>query len=188
MNSAVNIRERFLQDAAASLSGPSPTSAEHLRRNALLIQALKDGMSQPSPSDICPACGSLDIDSREVEVESKRKTSLHGGPATTTEAAVRKLHVRRCRKCSRSVKHAVETAVPGPRKRTAEVQAEEEQPPTIDISSVHPQLPGAKASSKRRAKERKDREGLKAMMSKPKDKSDHASGFSLMDFMSSSGR
>jgi len=188
MYNAVNVRERFLQDAAASLSGPGSTSAEHLRRNALLIQALKDGASQPTSSDICPACGSMDIESREVKIKSKRKPSSRGGPATTTEAAVQKLHVRKCRKCSRSVKRAVETAVPSPRKRTAEVQAEEEQPRTIDISSVHPQLPSTKASSKRRAKERKDREGLKAMMAKSKDKSDHASGFSLMDFMSSSGR
>lgn len=188
MNSVINTRERFLQDAAASLSGPSPASAEHLRRNALSIRTLKDGAPQLDLRDVCPACGSLDIELREVEVRSKRKDSSCGGSATAPEAEVQKLQVRKCRKCSRSVKRAMKAAVANPRKENAEVQAEREQPPTADVSSPHPQLPNAKASSKKRVKERKDREGLRAMMSKSKDKSNNASGFSLMDFMSSSGR
>jgi len=188
MNNVVNTRQRFLQNAAASLSGPSPSSAEHLRRNFLSIRALQDGAPQLDSSDFCPACGSSDIQSQEVEVKSKRKGSSRGCSTTDTEAEVQKLQVRKCRKCSRSVKHAVKAAVANPRKDIAEVPSEREQSLTTDVSSLHPQLPHAKASSKKRAKDRKDREGLKAMMSKSKDKSQNASGFSLMDFMTSGSR
>ena len=183
MNSAVSTRERFMQEAAASLSALSPTSAEHLRRNALLVRALRDGVSHSLVSDCCPACGSLDIETRHVEVKRKRRKLS----TADKQIEAQRLHIRKCRKCSRSLRRIVKPAVSMPGMQITESRAKKQEAPTIDVPSPTPQPQSTKSSSKKRAKERKDREGLKAMMEGTKDKSS-TSGFSLMDFMSSSVR
>lgn len=187
MNNAVNTRERFLQEAAASLSGSSPTSADHFRRNAALIRATREGASQSPSSGCCPACGSLDIGSRDVEVKRKRKNPAEGHPTFDKQVEAQRLHIRKCRKCSRSVRRIVRVAVSNPGPQITDFRAEKKETPTVEVPFPAPQPQATKSSSKKRAKERKDREGLRAMMDESKDKST-TSGFSLMDFMSSSGR
>jgi len=186
MNSAVNIRERFLQEAAASLSAPVPNSAEHLRRNALLVRALRDGVSQTSVSDCCPACGSLNIESRYVEVKRKRRKPAGVCPTSEKQVKTPRIHIRKCRRCSRSIRRIVRAAISNPGLQITESPAERKEASTVDVPFPTPQLQSTKSSSKKRAKERKDREGLSATMEASKDKSS-TSGFSLMDFMSSSG-
>lgn len=185
MSSAVNTRERFLQDAAASLPGSDASSADYLRRNALSIRALRDGTCQPAPSACCSACGSLEIESRHVELKNKQMNPSGANLATKIGAEAQRLYIRKCRKCSRSTKHPVTAAGTKPGKQIAEIDANGDEAKTTDTPVLAPRPPSAKSSSKKRAKERKDREGLKAVMAKPKDKSS-AAGFSLMDFMSSS--
>jgi len=187
MGSAINVRECFLNDVASLLSVPSPSSADHLRQDATVIRALRDDSSQPSHSDSCPVCGSSDIELQHREVGSQPRGSSAGDPITEMTVRTQILHIRKCRQCSRSVKRIV-TKVIADIKQTDEASTERGISWTTSEPSSASQLPSAKSSSKKRAKERKDREGLKAMMSKSKDNSkSSASGFSLMDFMSRSG-
>lgn len=186
MSSAGGPRERFLQRAAETLSSSSPTSAEQFRRDALLLRGSREDTHQLALSECCPACGSIGVESRHVDVKGKRGQPSSAASAAGPGAQARKLLTRECRRCLRSVKQYGAAARATSSRQTAQIPVIEMEAPATDRPATASSLSGTKVSSKKRAKERKDREGLKATMDKSKDKSS-APGFSLMDFMSTKG-
>lgn len=181
-NVAYSAREKFLSRAAGLLHESDQPLADRCRHNCLSLQTL-GGTSTPKASEgSCPACGCLDIEEREVFIRQATKCPPDKTAAPTTSQPKHKLVLRVCRRCSRTVKQrlAINTTkrlVPGPSLSTLPVQ--ERQGATITSVSQ-----AAKISSKKRAKERKEKEGLKAMLDKNRESAKAPSSFSLMDFMS----
>lgn len=186
MNNIVLPRERFLQRAAELISDASPNIADQYRHDASLIRGFKESVSRPVHNGSCPVCGSLRVVSRHAEVKRRwpMRNVAHNVVERSSEAS--RLHIRKCQRCSRSVKSPVKVSASVASTSIPSIPATKEAS-TRDKPFNEPVTASTKPSSKKRAKERKDREGLKALLDKSKAKSS-GSGFSLMDFMSTDER
>lgn len=177
-------REKFLLQASALLKDSSPTIAQQSRLDLLSLQRLAGSDSRKGPEKTCQACGSDDIESQKVKAELA-KQSKSQRTLDTSSSMCPQIAIHKCRKCSRTSKEKLTIiAVPSVPKID---NPSGELSKSGSIDGNNRTLKVQKTSSKKRAKERKDHEGLRAILNKRVDGSQSSNTFNLMDFMSSQG-
>lgn len=179
---ATAAREKFLFQASVSSQELTPSLAQQLRLSLQSLQDIAGGANRSNYGQYCPICGSLDVSSRTVEVQKKKKAS-QSIPATAIKPKHPSLDIYKCQKCFRSRKVPAKGPTPEsitkPNIPIDNVSVGEREVSKDRDSKVQ------KTSSKKRAKQRKEREGLQALLSKKSDNARPANSFDLMDFMSS---
>lgn len=177
---ATTAREGFLSEASVSLQDSAPSLSQQLRLASLSLQNLSGVAIRSDSERYCPTCGSLDIDSKTVEVRRTKKNTQNSSTTLRTPESS-SIVIYKCRVCSRSKKVPVQETGPTPVQKlkapNSDVQLSDQDANKERDSKVQ------KTSSKKRAKERKDREGLQALLSKKPDSTRPTNSFDLMDFM-----
>lgn len=180
---ATGSRERFLAQATVSLRDSSPSSARQLMISLTHLQYLNGNVNQSNTSRSCPACGSVNIETRTVEVARKSKDGPQKLSTSATGSQASELIISKCQTCSRARKVPLTTKKMKPLQEqgteSSDVSANESRSVREPDSKVQ------KTSSKKRAKERKDRQGLQSLLGKRKDDTNSSNTFDLMDFMTS---
>ena len=175
-------RTGFLQESARMLFLSSPSTSRYLssQKNDLVLSGT--ARKQVRVKDACTACGSLLVpawtsDAKAVTGKFKRGTDGTSKPKEHRNRIV----CSRCSTCNRITKDVVKVQLP-PRKSLSKPVAfhtkQEEADPHEEIVAEQP----SKVTSKRRAKARKDREGLQALLSKS-TQSKPSRSLSLLDLM-----
>lgn len=179
----MEIRERFLSEASATLQDSAPSSARQLRINLKGTQELT-GRDKPTvQAESCPACGDTRLESRTVKTIENIKQNIQRLSRTTGSSQSSELVISKCQTCLRSTK----TLQDAPLKTPSQEQGIRSSKTSVNRSN-NPQADGAKVqktSSKKRAKERKSRQGLQTLLGKGNDKTESSHTFNLLDFMSS---
>lgn len=178
--SAVIARERFLNDASAAFEDVSGSLADCLRHDVLSLQKFAGNSAGRSGNRSCPVCGSVRVEQREVAIQKR-----------AAQKSDQRLTVQKCQVCKRSTKKRTKLVF----EKQPEKQVCENLDTPVKLNSKTMTLssrdshspssqPAIKSSSKKRAKERRDREGLKSILDKSKSTTNGPGSFSLMDFMS----
>lgn len=186
----IGARERFLNDASVILSGSCGALSDNLRLDAQALRGYGGSTTPRSRAQCCLACGSQNLQEREVVSSNREVSKTVSLISDTKQEPGQTLLILKCQICKRTTKRRVKA--PSRQATTPKQRFENSESDhriaafTESASSAAPSLAGtgAKSSSKKRAKQRKDREGLKAMLDKNKTSTNTLSGFSLMDFMS----
>lgn len=174
------IRQRFLEQASESLQERSFSSADVCRHDAILLHRQGNASKSKSVRHCCPACGSLSIEEKHVPA-MRKGASKPGKPADGAEQFVL---LRKCRICSRTAKILKSpSSEPKSQPPTMRLSTTEDISTAVKGDATTENASGARTSSKKRAKERRNREGLRAMLDKNQNAA-KSPGFSLMDFMS----
>ena len=177
----VSARSRYLSAAADLLQSDSITCADNYRQSAVLLQKLSGSSSIKSVSQSCPTCGSVKVEAREVVARKKVRQPSARTPALAETEAEHKLLLRKCQKCLRTTKREFARKPMTPVARPTQTTVTRVE---AIAKAATPPLASAKVSSKKRAKERRDREGLRAMLDKNKTTAQTQSSLGLLDFMS----
>lgn len=172
-----DVRQRFLHSAAQRLCRTSPSTSAYLSTQGLSTNQL--GSTKDSQQSIfCGTCGSLNTKAWNIKPATSETCGKEATTRPTNARPVKRVALRRCHVCGRLSKAAFDHT-PGP------VKAEKlsgSKPPRDSSPIPSSTVQQAKLSSKKRAKVRKDREGLQALLNKTK--SAHSSSrMTLMDFM-----
>jgi len=178
------LRRRFLQESATRMFLASPSTSRHLSAEDMELRKIDPDQADPPASARCQACGSLLVPDWTATTKLfSRPTRKTPPQSAVTEAAssTRRL-VRRCKSCHRFTKQQT-TGVIKPRgwRQPAAMGVRqsriEESPPKEGKARSGPNV-----SSKKRAKARRDREGLQALLDRSKATKPSAA-LSLMDLM-----
>jgi hypothetical protein len=187
---AVELRAKFLQDAAHLLAASSPSAAAFLgaARDRLVDDAALDLAPKERDAlrrECCGACGNLMVPGWSCRV-SHRAQAANGGAASKDVAkrAARpdKLLVYTCLRCQRETLQTLQLKSPRhvARKRKV-VSAQPALPVKTPVEDDDGKVAkSANASSKQRKKARKG--GLQAMLEKSKAQNSSQGGLDLMDF------
>lgn len=177
------------------LSQTAPSTSKYLmsRCHALMFET---GLDQPEAHKrkVCGSCGNIIYSSANdrITVDSKKarpRKSLHGKKTSTEARAV----VFLCGCCGKETRHRLETAPPAIRKpiksfNSTSSAASDQLPQSsnrIGVASTPPPTLSTNASSKKRAKARKQ-SGLGALLAKHKESESRANsgfGLDLLDLM-----
>ena len=171
-------RLKYLQDTGHMLFLSTPAISRQLlcERNELGVRAMP---TRPRSNDICTACGSILLAQWTMSsCLATTKVKIARKNLGKKPGARRKVRSQRCSFCYRVTKTAVALNKPCGKEEEPSSTGIESRPEEADIS----QLAHAKSSSKKRAKVRKDREGLQAMLSRT-TQSKPAANLNLMDLM-----
>jgi hypothetical protein len=188
---AVELRAKFLQDAAHLLAASSPSAAAFLgaARDRLVDDAALDLAPKERDAlrrECCGACGNLMVPGWSCRVSHRVQAANGGASKDVAKHAARpdKLLVYTCLRCRRETVQTLQLKSPRHVAKKRKV-----------VSSHQPALPvkkaveedddskvakSANASSKQRKKARKG--GLQAMLEKSKAQSASQGGLDLMDF------
>lgn len=183
---ALSARLRYLNDSAHLLVSTAPVTSKYMMSqcNSLMFEHNLE-QSESQKRNVCGACGTIMILGWHgtLEVESQRfrrrnKGRLEQRPRGETTRAM----VYTCGSCGRKTKQRLNIPAPVTRRKS-------QLPQAGPLSSMrHPSTPStapsANASSKKRAKTRKQG-GLEAILAKYKAAESRGSGFGLdlMDLM-----
>jgi hypothetical protein len=168
-------RERFLQGAAQMMRIYSPSTSAFLA-------AQKQSMQEIPDEYFCLSCGAVNMKAWRIETKQTRPVQQHYKSKAKNSILGTRFAIRRCDVCSRVSKQSLDH----PPKLT--------KPPKVDplhalqerkdykVPSEASMVSQSKLSSKKRAKARKDREGLQALLDR--SKSDRLSSrLTLTDLM-----
>lgn len=178
---ATAARERFLSQASVSLQDSTFSLAQQLRLSLISLQDTTGGANRAKSSECCPVCGSLNVNLQTVKV-LKTKRNSHSPPDIATKRETSRVDIYKCQTCFRSRKVPAKEPKPVPIQRS-NVTVSDTSVGERDVSKDRDSKV-QKTSSKKRAKERKEREGLQALLSKKPDNARPTNSFDLMDFMS----
>ena len=169
-------KESFLLEAAAYLDTRSQSFANEYRHEAASLHKIA-GKCIPDRTELeCSACGSRDVGKRMISVRRKLRARGEGDF---------ELQLLKCHSCSRTTKTRIQSARSMTQANVEVAVTVKDNPDSLTKpQSAHSGL--AKVSSKKRAKDRKNREGLQAMLeSKSKiGPPPKPTTFGLLDFMS----
>jgi RNase P subunit RPR2 len=179
------VTSNFLSQASQSLLQASPSTSAHLSFSDLeRSERLDRRMSRGA----CSACGTLLVPGLTCNGRIERSNSvpkpkqLAKGPGNRNSC-----WVFRCTRCGRNNRHAVSSSKPinarsrGRVAETSEIISYAQDTPHLPEHQP-PTRPGAKLSSKKRAKARNDRSSLQTLLSKAKTSST-SSALTFSDLM-----
>jgi len=181
----------FLENAAKLLAQRSPSTSAFL--GTQVIETLVTAGTQLSRklSDCCHGCGALMVPGWTSAVASSRYLNQRASrPQSKAAIAKPRASLHRCLRCNRAAK-VIKTQSSRPRRSSKKpmepiaLSSRELQPilEPITCASKIEEKSEAKTNSKKRAKARKDREGLQALLSQSRTNTQPNSTFDLMDFM-----
>ncbi|KAJ9652830.1 hypothetical protein H2198_007960 [Neophaeococcomyces mojaviensis] len=179
-------KDRFFDQCSNLLKDSSPTVAGAVRHQQALLRRLAGHQTVKGLVDAqsCSACGSINIEAQIIPTNKrKRSTSLEGG---NQDLAKGQVLLQKCMTCARCKKLVLDQPVGEPSLKKREV-AEDTEISSKEAQSLGAANSAVKISSKKRAKARKEREGLKALLEKQQASSKRPNTFSLMDFMANPG-
>lgn len=176
-------RERYLSESSALLQDSKVSVAQHLRLNLTLLQNVSGNVDRSAQSKSCPACGSLEVELWTVKCAQTTNDESRTSTTAAADLQPSGLVIHKCQKCSRSRKVPLREPVPTPASETRSSASHMPKNELNNAKEVDAKV--QKASSKKRAKERKSRQGLQALMGKKDDNTKSSNAFDLMDFMSS---
>ncbi|KIW13693.1 hypothetical protein PV08_08884 [Exophiala spinifera] len=181
------LREEFLQASSRMLFLSSPSTSRHLQS-----QSIELAHSQPPPKtpnmarDACAACGNLFIPGWTTKTTITTRTGRRVQKPSPKTAIVRsKIVSNLCLVCHRTTREVGVFKV-DTRKKQSKTPGTAAVASTVSTEKSAPVEPvveqPAKSSSKKRAKARKDHEGLQALLNKSAQNKP-APSLSLMDLM-----
>ncbi|KFX98157.1 hypothetical protein O988_04489 [Pseudogymnoascus sp. VKM F-3808] len=195
---ALSAQLKYLTDAAHLMAFTAPNCSSHLMsRCNLMMFSNEIDQSDTRRRHVCGGCGNIMIPgwtstvNNEVQRPPKSRKTLKRKASAITQATERSM-VYTCNRCKRETRHVINTA-PLPRvdprraaqPRLASGEGPERPSSTTQSQAGTPTAPSANASSKKRAKSRKQG-GLQALLAKNKEAS-HSSGsgfgLDLLDLM-----
>jgi ribonuclease MRP protein subunit SNM1 len=174
----------FLENSSRYLAISSPSTSAHLMTERIALSTGNERATVKGPRDnVCNACGTLMILGWNTTMRHEQKPCK-----STTQIPIRKRQrrlIQVCQVCHRetattlSVKvNAVKGGRPTPSSSSTTNKHSAEAPATVDKRAE-------KTSGKQRAKTRKEKGGLQALLNKSKQASASSSSLKLdlMDFM-----
>lgn len=174
-------RVDYLQASARILFLSSPSTSRHLSFQGLELAELQTPPGEHQSSEACSACGNLLTPGWTTR--TKAVTRLLKRRQVTTpekESARGKTISKQCQVCYRTSRET-KTLQPDTRKRQSRQSAASRKPVQEPIQ-YQPVEKSSKVSSKKRAKARKDCEGLQALLNKSTQNKPSPS-LNLMDLM-----
>ncbi|KAF7512193.1 hypothetical protein GJ744_002355 [Endocarpon pusillum] len=183
-NRAANLKSIFLQNAARSVAMDCPSTASYLVSESVQFQLASGPQNEALPShqrqSFCTACGSIFIPGLNCSIVRGDRS----GVEHKSRKVQRRTVVYRCQACF----HHTTFCLPSPkashsstedkdctRSRILNFQSNQE----VSSTNAVPQ----KQSSKKRAKARKEKEGLQSMLKKSREDTKTSPQLSLLDFM-----
>ncbi|KAI1614890.1 hypothetical protein EDD37DRAFT_630495 [Exophiala viscosa] len=172
----------FLQESARMLFLSSPSTSRYLsaQRNEVVLSGT--ARKRVRIKGACTACGSLLVpawtsDTKAVTGKVKRGTDGTSKPDELRNRVVSS----RCSTCNRITKDVVKVQLTSRKSLTKPFALQAKQEEAVPHEELVAEQP-SKVTSKRRAKARKDREGLQALLSKSAQNKP-SRGLNLMDLM-----
>lgn len=181
MADAQSLRTRFLQSSAQTMFLSSPSTSRQLSFESAELGHSQSSRLWHGSLGACTACGNLLLPGWTAStdiVSSKVKTRRERPPKR--EEIRKKILSWRCLFCHRITKETV-AIDSSSRKRDVPLFVTQERQEEGPGSVLAPEKP-TKSSSKKRAKVRKDREGLQALLDK-RTQNKLAPSLNLMDLM-----
>ncbi|OBT78975.1 hypothetical protein VF21_02401 [Pseudogymnoascus sp. 05NY08] len=195
---ALSAQLKYLTGAAHLMAFSAPGSSSHLMSRCNLLMFSNDiNQSDTHGRHVCGACGNIMTPGwtstvrNEVQRPPNSRQTRKRKASAITQAPERSM-VYTCDRCKRETRHIITTtALPRITPRRAEQSnlAPEEAPErltsTPQSQAGTPTMPSANASSRKRAKSRKQG-GLQALLAKNKEASQSSSGgfgLDLLDLM-----
>lgn len=182
-------RAEFLRASSRMLFSSSPSTSRHLQSQSTeLPQSLRPSKTPAQQRDACTACGNLFIPGWTTETKIFTRGARRRQRSTSQKTLVRSTLVSNlCLVCHRTTREVavfktdIRKSQSKPRKAPAiaSTASIEKTLPLPDESMVEQPV---KTNSKKRAKARKDRDGLQALLSKSA-KNKPAPSLSFMDLM-----
>lgn len=166
MATAHDIRSQFLYSSAQALFLSSPSTSQHLLRERVQMDREDNKIIPDKMGHVCLACGNFLLSgwttSTKLVSRGKKSTANINKRAPETSRVISKY--LKCSTCGRTTKQRSEVRVNKQRARHGQAE-----PPNLDtkapavVADIKPTTP-SKLTSKQRAKARKDREGLQALL------------------------
>ncbi|KIW63845.1 hypothetical protein PV04_08817 [Phialophora macrospora] len=181
MSEAQNLRLRFLRQSALESFLTTPATSRQLMRES---QELGHEISSHAPhrgEGVCTACGNILLPQWTVRTKITAKQARRDRGGVKAERVMRRMvRSQRCSFCGSVTKDAISI---GTNHRKEEKQSAVATHPSENKMSADTPLENTnKSTSKKRAKARKDREGLQALLKKSVQ-TKTSPGLSLMDLM-----
>lgn len=182
---AVRLKTAFLQEAAKSITITSPSTAAYLGsesiQQALASEPHNKVFTEPLRQTFCTACGSVFVPGWNCSIIRGNK----GSATDKLKTIQRRTIVYHCQACY----HRTTFRVPSIERLDSKIKAKNVSRSTIlDVDaklsvSSNPGIVLAKASSKKRAKVRREKAGLRSLLKKSKEEAATSPQFNLMDLM-----
>lgn len=184
-NRAATLKAIFLHGAARSLAVDSPSTASYLVSESVQYQQASGPQNKALPphqrQSFCTACGNIFIPGMNCSIVR----GGHSGVEHKSRNVPRRTIVYQCQACS----HHTTLCLPllkAPHGDTEEKDRIRSQSLNLEknnrLSSNTTAVP-SKTSSKKRAKARKEKEGLQWMLNKSKEDTRTSPQLNLLDFM-----
>jgi hypothetical protein len=182
---AANLKTTFLEDAAKSIATTSPSTASYLASESVQLKLdggpQHEGSTDHQRQTFCAACGSVFIPGWNCFMARGDKVSTLNTPTN----ARRRTISYRCLTCH----SRTDFILPSPKRvdskkqvqnvvRSAALCVDEKHPKSSD-----PTIAPIKTSSKKKAKARREKAGLRSLLKKSKEESRAPPQLSLMDLM-----
>ncbi|OBT65629.1 hypothetical protein VE03_05574 [Pseudogymnoascus sp. 23342-1-I1] len=196
---ALSAQLKYLTDAAHLMAFTAPGCSSHLMSRGNLLMFSNDiDQSDTHRRHVCGGCGNIMTPGwtgtvkNEVRRQPRSRQANKRKASAITQAAERSM-VYTCDRCKRETRHVITTtALPrvNPQRTAQSRPASGEEPELLSStpqsqSQATPTVPSANASSRKRAKSRKQG-GLQALLAKNKEASQSSNGgfgLDLLDFM-----
>jgi RNAse P Rpr2/Rpp21/SNM1 subunit domain len=180
-NRSENLHAAFLEKSSRYLSISAPSTSAHLMTERLALMSEDERKSTKDlHHTVCGACGTLAAlgwtATTARRQQAGRSTVQHHGRTKTRKVIYVCLA---CHQETISVLPMVPQAVKTAQAKSTESASSKLESRTVSTISETTEKP----SSKRRAKTRKERSGLQALLNKSKQTPASSSTFDLMDFM-----
>ncbi|EXJ55355.1 hypothetical protein A1O7_08282 [Cladophialophora yegresii CBS 114405] len=168
MSEAQNLRVKFLQQSAFNLFLSTPATSRQLMRES---QALGHEASSQLPNRgqlVCAACGTILLPQWTMKSKIRAKRTRRGRKGLNHEKVTRqKVRSHCCSLCDNVTKNVIAIASSPRKDKKQPAAAAPAQSSLENIMRAEPVLESnTKSTSKKRAKARKDREGLQALLHK----------------------
>jgi endogenous inhibitor of DNA gyrase (YacG/DUF329 family) len=178
------VQGSFLEEAGRHVYARSPSTSAYLISERLALSRLSKEHQQMKHSDLCQRCGTLALGAwkmRPIASGLLRDESVASASAARNR---RQTAIRKCCRCGNVSSIQVDSPHKPSRsrsmqQRTVELQQAEEP---AQRRTRSPTRQETKVSSKKRAKRRKDFQGIQALVSRASAKSSHTA-LDLMDLM-----
>ncbi|EXJ94113.1 hypothetical protein A1O1_02506 [Capronia coronata CBS 617.96] len=191
-----DVRTRFLQSSARMIFLASPSTSRHLSyQSSELEHTRSHGTTSRAARTVCEACGTLLLPGWTASTRFGTQRTTTTSQATVDEKIRRKTVSLKCSACHRVTKQTAEIKpnARGSRRLKPPVRGQKRLQPSVpgdqEKETVHDELStdnsadkSTKLSSKKRAKARKDRQGLQALLNKSAQNRSRPT-LNLMDLM-----
>ncbi|EHY54055.1 hypothetical protein HRR83_004703 [Exophiala dermatitidis] len=186
MADAQELRTKFLHNSARMILLSSPSTSRYLAHQSVELDYAQSTKSSSSAETVCAACGNLLLPGWTASTRIVTRTTATTSKTTSRSNNRKKILSRRCATCQRISKQVADISVDARRRRRtpAASVSEHRHMDVVPAESPAESAPEktTKTSSKKRAKARKDREGLQALLNKSAQNKTGPS-LNLMDLM-----